>query len=130
VYIILYRVEVCLLKRCLEVYPKYRPIKQTNSVRNFKCGGKNGSTIGEIIIQFNLAPPTIEKDARVKVGNEQKKSISLIGCSGEIFIGPHTTVMRNRIVYLTVSPVAKKNKRIITILVGEDAANSRMLSLE
>lgn len=123
-------VEGCPLKLYLEVTPKYRPREQTNSVRYFNWGGRNGSIIGEIISQFSLAPPKIEKDAKIKVGREQKKSVSLMGCNGEIFIGPQTTVIRNRAVYLTVSPVAKKNNTITTILVGEEAANSRIVSLE
>jgi len=102
-----------------KTYPNTAPTKHTVKVKNFKCGGKTASLIGEIMIQFKEEPPIIANPLITNVATEQYTSLSLIGCRGEMLIGPQTTVAKNRRVYLTVSPVAKKNKKIMTVEVGE-----------
>lgn len=113
-----------------KLYPKYRPIKQTLSVRNLRRGGRKNSSEGVIKTQLSEAPPTIEEIARIKVGVVQKISLSEIGCKGLILGGPHKTASKNRVVYATVRPVAKKNKIKIGTLEKWKRANSKIASLE
>lgn len=101
---------VCLMDVLFKLYPKYRPIKQTVRVRNLRQGGKKNSSEGAIRSQLSEAPPIIEEKAKIKVGIEQKISLSKTGCIGLILVGPHKTASKNRVVYVTVRPVAKKNK--------------------
>lgn len=61
---------------------------------------------------------------------EQKISLSLVGCKGRDDEGDQITDSRNRAVYLAVSPVAKKNKRINIKLDGKNKENSRIMSFE
>jgi hypothetical protein len=63
-------------------------------------------------------------------GYWQAISWSFVWCSGREDEGPSTTLMINRIEYLAVNPVAKKNNVIIIKLVGENRANSKIRSFE
>lgn len=56
--------------------------------------------------------------------------MSLMGCRGEMFVGDHNTEFRNRIVYLTVSPVAKKKRAMMIILDLINREDSRIMSFE
>lgn len=87
-------------------------------VRNLSKGGRKNSSEGIIKTQFKDAPPIIDRVARINVGREQKISVSESGCNGLILVGPHTTAKRNRVVYVTVKPVEKKNRIRITKFEG------------
>jgi len=64
------------------------------------------------------------------VGIEQKTSSSFKGWRGRPLDGPQTTALRNREVYLTVNPVAKKKRIIIIVFWALPRVNSRIASLE
>lgn len=112
------------------VKPVKRPRKDTVRASVFKERGRMGSVKGVIISQFIDAPPTIAPRLSIAVEKEQKMSVSLTGFVGLTLIGPQTTALRKRAVYLTVKPVARKNKIIIIKFVGLAKEYSRIRSFE
>lgn len=85
---------------------------------------------GVIKIQFNALPEVIAPKARRKVGAVHMGSLSLIEFLGRLKEGLHRTKIRNRMVYLVVSPVAIKKKKRRTILEGLNNESSRIRSFE
>jgi hypothetical protein len=106
------------------------PISVTKIVSPLRCGGKNASFCGVIISQFSLAPPRMAATLRIEVGYEQARSSSFVGCNGREHAGLRITLIINRVEYLAVSPVAKKNSIMITRFVGENKENSKIRSFE
>ena len=115
----------------VDIYsPSKRPKMETERARVFKKKGKIGSIIGETRVQFRAAPPIIAPSLKRIVGKVQKISPSFTGLEGDTLVGLHITAIKNRKVYLTVSPVAKKKRKIIIIFVEDLRENSRIRSFE
>lgn len=65
---------------------------------SFKYSGRNISLIGVINVQFKALPPRIAAILKIKVGVEQKISLSLVKFIGRQLFGAHIVARRNRIV--------------------------------
>lgn len=79
-------------------HEKRKPVIVTNRVSNLRCGGRINSVDGRIKAHLREAPAVMAPVDKRKVGSVQKKSLSLIGCSGRDDDGDHTTDNRNRAV--------------------------------
>lgn len=116
--------------REVQYHENENPKIVTKIVKNFRCGGRKNSVEGVIIDHLRAEPAVTAPIAKNRVGVEQKISLSLVGCKGRDDEGDQITDSRNRAVYLAVSPVAKKNKRINIKLDGKNKENSRIMSFE
>lgn len=109
---------------------KNAPVKVTIIVRSFRWSGRNISSCGVRISQFRADPPAIAVMAKNVEGRDNIMSSLFTLCIGREQEGAHIVAIRNRIVYEAVSPVARKNKKIIIVFVGLNKVNSKIMSFE
>lgn len=97
---------------------------------SLKRGGRKGSCRVLKAIQFKIAPAVIAPPVKKIIGVVIVESQSSKYWKDKELDEFHTTDNINRIEYLAVRIVAKRNRKRITVLVGLNKASSIIRSLE
>jgi len=107
-----------------------RPKIVTEKAAVFKVRGRGDSGIGLSKSQLTAAPPDTAPIVIKDIADDKSVLESQVFDNGELELGAHSADKESRAEYAAVRAVAKKNIKIIKMLVGDIKVVSRIASFE